>query len=72
MRNIPESFMIFREELQKVKQEKRLLQMKYEKQVQEMQEELSYLKEQIASQHTMIENAIEYANQLEQQLNQHR
>lgn len=37
-----------------------------------MQEELSYLREQIASQHTMIENAIEYANQLQAQLEQYK
>lgn len=64
--------MIFREELQKVKQEKQLLKKKYDKQIQEMQEELSYLREQIASQHTMIENAIEYANQLQAQLEQYK
>ena len=72
MRHIPESFMIFREELQKVKQEKQLLKRKYDKQIQEMQEELSYLREQIESQHIMIENAIEYANQLQSQLEQYK
>ena len=72
MRNVPESFMIFREELQKVKQEKQQLKRKYDKQIQEMQEELSYLREQIESQHIMIENAIEYANQLQSQLDQYK
>ncbi len=68
MKRLPQSFVIFKEELNRVKLEKQKLKDEYEKQIRAMQEELDYLKEQLQSQHQMLENSIDYANRLENQV----
>lgn len=64
----PESFLIFREELQKEKLEKARLAKEYENRILELKKELSYLVEQIAAQQEMIKTTINYASKLEQEL----
>ena len=64
----PESFLIFREELQKEKLEKARLAKEYECRIAELKQELSYLVEQIGAQQEMIKTTINYATNLEKEL----
>lgn len=68
MGNPPESLMIFREELQKAKLEKERLRKEYQAKVSELTEDMSILKEKIASQEEMIRMAIHHAVKLEEKL----
>jgi len=68
MKRLPQAYMIFREELHRVKLEKKKLKEEYEQYIQQMNQEISFLKEQIDSQHQMLSNSIDYANRLENQL----
>lgn len=68
MRTPPESFLIFKEELEKTKLEKERLKREYESKLAEMNQELGRLKEQIESQQNMIRTTLEYAIRLEESL----
>jgi hypothetical protein len=68
MRTPPESFLIFKEELKKAELEKNKLKEGYEAKIDEMNKELSYLKEQITSQQDMMRTTVEYATKLEAEL----
>ncbi len=60
--------MIFREELKKAEIEKLRLQSEYQAKVQNMNQELAYLKEQISSQQSMMRTTIDYATRLEEEM----
>lgn len=68
MRTPPESFLIFKEELEKARLEKERLEKEYESKLREMNRELSRLKEQIHSQQELIKTTLEYAIRLEENL----
>lgn len=68
MRTPPEAYLIFREELKKAEIEKLRLQADYKEKVQNMDQELVYLKEQITSQQSMMKTTIDYATRLEEEL----
>ncbi len=68
MRTPPEAYLIFREELKKAEIEKLRLQAEYKERVQNMDQELAYLKEQITSQQSMMKTTIDYATRLEEEL----
>jgi hypothetical protein len=68
MRNPPEAFLIFREELKKIQKQKSVLQEQYEHEVNELTEEIGFLKEQISSQRSMMQMAIDHAKRLEAEL----
>lgn len=68
MRTPPEAYLIFREELKKAELEKLRLQNEYKEKVQNMNQELAYLKEQITSQQSMMKTTIDYATRLEEEL----
>jgi len=68
MRTPPESYLIFKEELKKAELEKAKLKQGYEAKIDEMNKELSYLKEQITSQQDMMRTTVEYATKLESEL----
>lgn len=68
MRTPPESFLIFKEELEKARLEKERLKKEYEAKLGEMNKELSRLKEQIHSQQDLIKTTLEYAIRLEDNL----
>lgn len=70
MRTPPEAYLIFKEELKKADLEKAKLQEGYELKLSKMNDELSYLKEQISSQHDMMKTTVEYASRLEEELSQ--
>lgn len=72
MRTPPEAFLIFREELKKAEIEKLRLQAEYQAKVQNMNQELAYLKEQISSQQSMMKTTIDYATRLEEELEELR
>lgn len=72
MRTPPEAYLIFREELKKAEIEKRRLQAEYKEKVQNMDQELAYLKEQITSQQSMMKTTIDYATRLEEELEELR
>ena len=72
MRTPPEAFLIFREELKKAEIEKLRLQAEYQEKVQNMNQELSYLKEQITSQQSMMKTTIDYATRLEEEMEELR
>ncbi|HET8859072.1 hypothetical protein [Marivirga sp.] len=69
MSRIPESYYFYKDELRRVKEEKAKLKKEYESKINGLNDEISYLKEQIFAQHTMIEQSIEYVMKLEQQIN---
>lgn len=64
----PESYLIFREELLKAKEENRRLKEEYEARLTEFSGELSYLREQISAQQSMIKTTVEYAVRLEEEM----
>lgn len=68
MRTPPESFLIFKEELEKARLEKERLRKEYEAKIGDMNRELSRLKEQIQSQQELIKTTLEYAIRLEENL----
>lgn len=68
MRTPPESFLIFKEELEKAKLEKERLKREYEAKLAELNHELGRLKEQIQSQQELIRTTLEYAIRLEENL----
>lgn len=68
MRTPPESFLIFKEELEKARLEKERLRKEYEAKFGDMNRELSRLKEQIQSQQELIKTTLEYAIRLEENL----
>ena len=64
----PESYLIFKEELEKTKLEKERLQREYESKLADMNQELERLKEQIQSQQELIKTTMDYAIRLEENL----
>ncbi|RZS96138.1 hypothetical protein [Cecembia calidifontis] len=68
MRTPPESFLIFKEELEKARLEKERLKKEYEAKLAEMNKELARLKEQIQSQQELIKTTLDYAIRLEENL----
>lgn len=68
MRTPPESFLIFKEELEKARLEKERLKKEYEAKLVDMNRELSRLKEQIQSQQELIKTTLDYAIRLEENL----
>ena len=68
MRTPPEAYLIFREELKKAEIEKLRLQTEYQAKIQAMNQELTYLKEQISSQQSMMKTTIDYATRLEEEM----
>ncbi|EKB48802.1 hypothetical protein [Cecembia lonarensis] len=68
MRTPPESFLIFKEELEKARLEKDRLKKEYEVKLADMNKELSRLKEQIQSQQELIKTTMDYAIRLEENL----
>lgn len=68
MKTPPESFLIFKEELEKARLEKERLKREYEAKLAEMNKELARLKEQIQSQQELIKTTLDYAVRLEENL----
>lgn len=68
MKTPPESFLIFKEELEKAKLEKERLKKEYEHKLTDMNQELSRLKEQIQAQQELIKTTLDYAIRLEENL----
>jgi len=68
MKTPPQSFLIFQEELLKAKAEKAKLKAHYNEKIEELNHELSFLKEQVSSQRLMLEQSLEYASKLEGQI----
>ncbi|WP_194976906.1 hypothetical protein [Aquiflexum lacus] len=68
MRTPPESFLIFKEELEKARIEKERLTREYEIKLADMNKELARLKEQIQSQQELIKTTLDYAIRLEENL----
>lgn len=68
MKTPPESYLIFKEELEKAKLEKERLEQEYKEKLSEMNLELSRLKEQIQSQQELIKTSLDYAIRLEENL----
>ena len=72
MKTPPEAYLIFREELKKAELEQLRLRSEYTARVEDMNQELAYLKEQIESQQAMIETTTAYATRLKEELNELR
>ncbi len=70
MKNPPESFLLFKEELRKAQLEKERLKQHYEEKLADVNRELCRLKEQIQSQQDMMRTTLEYASNLEQRLSE--
>jgi polyhydroxyalkanoate synthesis regulator phasin len=68
MSRIPESYYFYKDLLRKSREEKAKLKKEYTAKINGLYDEISFLKEQISSQHTMIEESINYVMKLEQQL----
>ncbi len=68
MKTPPEAYLIFREELAKVKLEKEKLKAEYEAKSSKMNVELEILKEQIRAQQDMMQRTADYAIKLESEL----
>ncbi|MGJ3236154.1 hypothetical protein [Marivirga sp.] len=68
MSRIPESYYFYKDLLRKSREEKAKLKKEYTDKINGLYDEISFLKEQISSQHTMIEESINYVMKLEQQL----
>ena len=66
----PETYLIFKEELQKERLEKQRLAKAYEEKIEELKKEMGYLSEQIGAQQEMIKTTISYATRLEEKLTQ--
>jgi hypothetical protein len=69
MSKIPESYYFYKDQLRRAKEEKAKLKKAYESKITGLNDEISFLKEQIKAQHTMIEQSIEYVMKLEKQIN---
>jgi hypothetical protein len=65
MRTPPESYLIFKSELEKAKVEKEQLRLEYEAKLANINKELSRLKEQISAQQELMKTTINYAIKLE-------
>lgn len=72
MKTPPEAYLIFKEELKKAEIEKLRLKSEYTAKIQNLNQELAYLKEQIASQQSMMQTTVAYAGRLEGELDQLR
>ena len=70
MKTPPESFLLFKEELRKAQLEKERLTKFYEEKLNDVNKELTRLKEQIQSQQDMMRTTLEYATNLETGLEQ--
>lgn len=68
MNKIPESYYFYKDLLRKSREEKAQLKKEYQSKIKGLTDEISFLKEQIHSQHTMIEQSIEYVMNLEKQI----
>jgi uncharacterized coiled-coil protein SlyX len=68
MSKIPEAYYFYKSHLLKVQKEKEALKKKYEGKISGLNEEISYLKEQIEAQNTMIANSIQYVKKLEKEV----
>ncbi|MGM0582583.1 MAG: hypothetical protein ACQETL_18035 [Bacteroidota bacterium] len=68
MSRIPESYYFYKDQLRRVKEEKAILKKEYESKINGLNEEITYLKEQIHAQHIMIEQSVEYVLKLEEQI----
>ncbi|MDX5340103.1 MAG: hypothetical protein LPK25_13835 [Cyclobacteriaceae bacterium] len=68
MKALPDSYLLFREKLKKAKLEKAKLKLEYEGKLEEVNRELSRLKEQIHAQQDMMKTTLEYASNLERRL----
>jgi len=68
MSRIPESYYFYKDQLRRAKEEKAKLKKEYESKISGLNDEISFLKEKIQAQHTMIEQSIENVMKLEQQL----
>jgi|GEM_PF-4115447 TolA-binding protein len=68
MSKIPESYYFYKDQLRRAKEDKAKLKKEYDSKINHLNGEISFLKEQIQAQHTMIEQSIEYVMRLEQQL----
>ena len=68
MSRIPESYYFYKDQLRRAKEEKAKLQKEYESKINGLNDEISFLKEQIQAQHTMIEQSIDYVTKLENQI----
>ncbi len=68
MKTPPEAYLIFREELKKGELERLRLKSEYTTKVQDMNQELAYLKEQITAQQSMMQTTVAYATRLEEEL----
>ncbi|WP_296618942.1 hypothetical protein [Marivirga sp.] len=68
MSKIPESYYFYKDQLRRAKEEKEKLKKIYESKINGLNDEISFLKEQINAQHTMIEQSIEYVMRLEEQM----
>jgi Ni,Fe-hydrogenase I large subunit len=68
MKTLPESYLLFREELKKAQLEKERLKHEYEEKLLEVNRELCRLKEQIQSQEDMMKTTLDYATNLEKRV----
>jgi len=68
MNKIPESYYFYKNKLRQAKEEKERLKKEYESKIVGLNDEISFLKEQITAQNGMIEQSIEYVLKLEQQI----
>jgi peptidoglycan hydrolase CwlO-like protein len=68
MKTLPESYLLFREEIKKAQLEKERLKQEYEEKLLEVNRELSRLKEQIQSQQDMMRTTLDYASNLEKRV----
>lgn len=72
MKTPPEAFLIFKEELQKQKEENKRLRDFYDGKLSDLTEEILLLRERISSQRGMLENTVEYAMRLEEEVKELR
>ncbi|HAA11444.1 MAG TPA: hypothetical protein DCE41_06970 [Cytophagales bacterium] len=68
MKTPPDSYLIFREELQKQKAENLRLKKAYDDELSHLSDELRELREQITAQRSMMETTVDYAIRLEKEL----
>jgi len=69
MTDLPQSFMIYKEELRKEKLAKEILEKEYKSKLTGLQNELEYLREKITAQESMMKAVTVYATKIESQLN---
>jgi predicted nuclease with TOPRIM domain len=62
--------MIYKEELRKAEVEKKKLQKEYEDRIAKLKKELSVLKERIGAQEDMLRRVVDYASDLEKDIDQ--